>query len=114
LGGRYVVRHNYFQNADPGGHGTEGGQARGMRCDQVYNNIFYWTVRHAGHLHRSGSTIWHDNTFLGMNPGDHDHTNLQDYRQLGLVDDDLSNWGFADGANGWDKNDPHGVYFSGT
>ena len=52
--------------------------------------------------HRSGSTIWHDNTFLGRDPGSHDHTNLPYYRQLGLVSNDLSNWGFADGANGWD------------
>ena len=36
------------------------------------------------------------------------------FRQLGLVSNDLSNWGFADGDNGWDKNDPHGIYLSGT
>ena len=113
-GGRYVARHNYVENTSFGGHGTEGGPARGQRCDQVYNNTFYWTISHAGRSHRSGSTIWHDNTFLGRNPGNHDHTNLPVFRQLGLVSDDLSNWGFADGANGWDKNDPHGIYLSGT
>ena len=101
-GGRYVARHNYVQNTSFGGHGTEGGPARGQRCDQVYNNTFYWTISHAGRAHRSGSTIWHDNTFLGRDPGNHDHTNLPYFRQLGLVSDDLSDWGFADGANGWD------------
>ena len=75
-GGRYVARHNYVQNTSFGGHGTEGGPARGQRCDQVYNNTFYWTIGHGGHAHRSGSTIWHDNTFLGRDPGNHDHTNL--------------------------------------
>ena len=89
-------------------------RARGQRCDQVYNNTFYWTISHGGRSHRSGSTIWHDNTFLGRDPGNHDHTDLPYFRQLGLVSNDLSNWGFADGENGWDKNDPHGVYLSGT
>ena len=28
--------------------------------------------------------------------------------------DKLTGWGNADGENGWDKNDPHGLYFSGT
>ena len=113
-GGRYVARHNYVQNTSFGGHGTEGGPARGQRCDQVYNNTFYWTISHGGHAHRSGSTIWHDNTFLGRDPGNSDHTTLSIFRQLGLVSDDLSNWGFADGANGWDSNDSHGIYFNGT
>ena len=96
-GGRYVARHNYVQNTSFGGHGTEGGPARGQRCDQVYNNTFNWTISHGGRSHRSGSTIWHDNTFLGRDPGNHDHTNLPVFRQLGLVSDDLSDWGFADG-----------------
>ena len=30
-GGRWVARHNYFQNAIPSGHGTEGGAHRGQR-----------------------------------------------------------------------------------
>src|SRR5690242_14405710 len=113
-GGRYAARHNYFQNSSLGGHGTEGGSIRGERCNQIYNNTFYWTIGHGGHSHRSGSTIWHDNTFLGTNSSSGSHTNLPYFRQLGLVGNDLSNWGFADGANGWDWNDSHGIYFSGT
>ena len=33
-GGRYVARHNYWQNATPNGHGTEGWAVRGMRAVQ--------------------------------------------------------------------------------
>ena len=64
--------------------------------------------------HRSGSLIWHDNTFLGTNSGSGNHTALPYYPVINAVSNDLSNWGFADGANGWDKNDPHGIYLSGT
>ena len=65
-------------------------------------------------FHRSGATIWHDNTFLGKDAGKPYHSTLVDYRQTGNPGNDLTTWGFADGANGWDKNDPHGVYLSGT
>ena len=39
-GGRYVARHNYFLKCNPNGHGTEGGLVRGMRCYEVYDNVF--------------------------------------------------------------------------
>src|SRR5215831_4550716 len=113
-GGRFVARHNYFLNAGPAGHGTEGGPNRGQRCDEVYNNTFHWTMPHGGKAHRSGSTIWHDNTFLGTNSGSGGHTTLPYYREIGAVGNNLSTWGLADGQNGWDKNDPHGIYLSGT
>ena len=49
-------------------------------------------------VHRSGSTIWHDNTFLGRDPSAATTIpHLLTYRQLGLVSNDLSNWGFG----GW-------------
>ena len=113
-GGRWVVRHNFFNQCAPGGHGTEGGGVRGERCQQIYNNTFSWTREHGGHSHRSGGVIWHDNTFLGRNSSNGAHTSLPYFRQLGAISNDLSNWGLADGANRWDKNDPHGVYLSGT
>src|SRR5215472_14164324 len=65
-GGRYVVRHNYWQNATPNGHGTEGSTVRGMRTVQAYNNTFFWTIPPGG-SQRSGTSIWHDNTWLGRN-----------------------------------------------
>jgi hypothetical protein len=114
-GGRYVLRHNYIQNSSAGGHGTVGGQvgAHGIRENQVYNNTFNWTSDHGIHYQRSGITIWHDNTFTGRTWGPpHAHTALMDYRQFG--NSGLAGWGMADGENGWDNNDPHGVYLSGT
>src|SRR5204863_5432005 len=42
-GGRWVARHNYWDNGSPGGHGTEGANVRGTRATQVYNNTFYWS-----------------------------------------------------------------------
>jgi hypothetical protein len=113
-GGRWVARHNYWSNSGPQGHGTEGGPVRGMRCDQVYNNTFYWTMTHGSKAHRSGSTIWHDNIFLGTNSSNGNHTSLPYYREIGAVSNKLSKWGLADGQNGWDKNDLHGIYLSGT
>ncbi len=112
-GGRYVARHNYWQNATPNGHGTEGWPVRGMRAVQVYNNTFFWTIPFSG-SQRSGSSIWHDNTWLGRNSPNGTHTALSYYREYGAVGNNLTGWGNADGENGWDKNDPHGLYFSGT
>jgi hypothetical protein len=113
-GGRWVVRHCYLIGAcAPGGHGTEAGGVRGERCQQIYNNTFNWTRPFGGHSHRSGSVIWHDNTWLGVNSNNGAHTNLPYFRQLGAIGNDLTKWGLADGANGWDSNDAHGVYFSG-
>ena len=109
-GGRYVARHNYWQDATPNGHGTEGGSTRGMRAVQVYNNTFNWTIPFGG-SQRSGSSIWHDNTWLGQNSPSDTHTGLSYYREYGAAG---GIWGMADGENGWDSNDPHGLYFSGT
>ena len=114
IGGRYVVRYNYLENTSAGGHGTEDLPQRGQRCDQVYNNTFNWTIIHGDQYHRSGVTIWHDNTLLGREAGQPYHSALVDYRQTGNSGNDLTTWGFATGANGWDKNDPHGVYLRGT
>jgi len=113
-GGRYVVRYTYLQNTSCGGHGTEDLAPRGLRCDQVYNNTFNWTIQHGDQFHRSGNTIWHDNTFLGRDPAAPYHTTLVDYRQTGNPGYNLKIWGLADGANGWDTNDPHGPYLSGA
>ena len=52
--------------------------------------------------------------FWARNSSNGAHTSLPYFRQLGAISNDLSNWAMADGANGWDQNDPHGVYFSGT
>src|SRR5262249_41379596 len=115
-GGRYVARHNYVQDASFGGHGTVGGSnsgPHGMRESLVYSNTINWTIGPGSQFQRSGTAIWHDNTFTGKAFGPpFSHTTLVDYRSFGNCD--LTGWGVADGANGWDSNDPHGVYLSGT
>jgi hypothetical protein len=115
-GGRYVARHNYWWDAIPNGHGTEGWAVRGMRALQIYNNVFHWTYNPSPGSQRSGSSIWHDNTFEGPNHQTGTHTSLTYYRELGAAGGKLGrfSWGRADGANEWDLNDTHGVYFSGT
>ena len=65
-GGRYVARHNYFHDAAPNSHGTEGGPQRGARAREVYDNAFqqYNLVeRHS--MQRSGGALWHDNSWIG-------------------------------------------------
>ena len=91
-GGRYVARHNYWQNATPNGHGTEGWAVRGMRAVQVYNNTFFWTIPPGG-SQRSGSSIWHDNTWLGRNSANGTHTALSYYREYGAAGGDLDELG---------------------
>ena len=61
--------------------------------------------------HRSGSSIWHDNTFLGNNSNTGNHTALPYYREInGVVAPALRSGGRRTAQNGWDKNDPHGLY----
>jgi hypothetical protein len=118
-GGRFVIRHNYIQNCAPGGHGTEAGGDRGERMQEVYDNTIHWTRPHGGHSHRSGSVLWHDNDFSGNNSDNAAHSNLVYFRSFAAVGNNLSNWGIADGGNGWDINDVDGsgnpiVYITGT
>jgi hypothetical protein len=113
-GGRYVARHNFFQNATAGGHGTEGGPQRGAREREVYDNVFNWTIGWGGHAQRSGGGIWHDNGWTGIDSDNQQHTSLGVYREMGAIGNDLSFWGLANGNNPWDVNDPHGLYDSGT
>jgi FG-GAP-like repeat len=113
-GGRFVARHNAFFNASPGGHGTEGGPQRGARAREVYDNIFRWTIGWSGHSQRSGGGIWHDNTWIGFDSNNQNHTSLAIFREIGAIGNDLSLWGLAGGNNPWDMNDPHGLYEAGT
>jgi hypothetical protein len=107
-GGRYVVRHNYFQNAQPNSHGTEGGPARGQRCWEVYDNTFNWTILTPGAGQRSGTSLWHDNTYLGIEPGNRHHTGLTVFRQTPARPHPV--WGISDGTSIWDQNDTGGQW----
>src|SRR5262249_57166163 len=121
FGGRRIVRYNYFQDAHPNGHGTEGGNVRGMRCEQIYENTIKWdgtpSTMPSPQSIRGGGSMWHDNTFLGPNSDPASHSVMLYYREFNGITEgihDLNGWGLADGTNGWDKNDPHGLYFSDT
>jgi hypothetical protein len=114
-GGRYVARHNYFHNAHPTCHGTEGGLPRGMRAMEVYNNVFNWTITHSGGSQRSGTSLWHDNIWTGVEIPEQVHTPLANYREIGATSRTGGTWGNADGTNPWDVNDTegNGTYVAG-
>jgi len=93
------------------GHGTENGRWRGGRAREVYSNDFHNTTNHGVGGVRSGVTVFHDNTFDGVAPGQSGYQ-LQAYRSM-------FKWiacpfAGATGDNPWDMNDPHGLYESGT
>jgi hypothetical protein len=103
-GARFVVRHNYFKNCRPGWHGTEGN--RGMRANEIYANTFNWSIQPSS-LNRSGSTLYHDNNWLGVKPANGTHSAIETYRIFGGVGLNCP-YGMADGANALDMNDTEG------
>jgi hypothetical protein len=105
-GARFVLRHNYWQNAQPNSHGTEGGLGRGQRAWEVYDNTFNWTVANPAAGQRSGTSLWHDNVYLGIEQGNRHHTNLPVFRQTPARPSPV--WGISDGTSIWDQNDTEG------
>jgi hypothetical protein len=109
-GGRYVYRYNHVYDTWPTNHGTEIGRERGLRCMEVYNNDFHWTVApsSAGGT-RSGGLIVHDNTQSGPLPG-HGIT-VGSYRVFMKI----GAWGGATGDNPLDYNvtEPDGTHVDG-
>lgn len=109
IGGRWVVRRNYFHNAMSNGHGTEGWPQRGMRAQQVYNNFFDWGTTPASPIApgdmRSGNSIWHDNTVNSPN-NPTKLISIQYFRLTGAKGGTKDQWFVANGSNNWDKNDP--------
>jgi len=104
-GGRWVARHNYLLKCIPNGHGTEGGAARGQRASEFYDNTVKMTVPWSGGGQRSGTSLWHDNLFIGIE-SQHGHTNLANYRETPARPNSV--WGIADGTSVWDQNDTDG------
>ena len=105
-GGRWVVRHNYFINCRPGGHGTEGGN-RGSRAVEVYDNTFDWSISYSS-MNRSGVYLYHDNQWIGSGKSAQSaHSNIAVFREFGAVSVD-STYGVADGTSPWDMNDTEG------
>jgi hypothetical protein len=105
-GGRWVARHNYLQNAIPGGHGTEGGESRGQRVNEFYDNTVKVTVGWAGGGQRSGTSMWHDNTFTGVESPYDRLCSLANFRQTSTRPYPI--WGISDGTSPWDMNDTEG------
>jgi hypothetical protein len=105
-GGRWVARHNYLSNTIPSGHGTEGGTARGQRVSEFYDNTVNMTVPWGAGGQRSGTSLWHDNVFIGVESSHKSHCNLPNFRETPARPHPV--WGIADGTSVWDQNDTEG------
>jgi len=113
-GGRYVARHNTFNNCLPLNHGTESpGRLRGSRAMEIYNNIFKFTTGATVGQNRGGAALYHDNTYTGsFNNTTITQTVFREYYPFHTW---AANAGSgANGNNRWDANDSHGLYASGT
>src|SRR5262245_9952172 len=106
-GGRYVLRHSFCHDIHAGGHGTEGGLARGTRASEVYDVIFDWDIPPGGQ-NRSGTHMWHDIQFTGVRSNFGIATEFALYRDIGACGDNGGMWGAADGTSPWDRNDTDG------
>ena len=105
-GGRWVARHNYLLNVIPSGHGTEAGAPRGQRANEFYDNTINAQIPWGGGVQRSGTSLWHDNTYIGLESNGDIHTHLDNYRETAARPDPV--WGIADGTSPWDMNDTEG------
>ena len=114
FGARCVIRHNYWENARPGWHGTEGG-SRGTRAVEVYNNTSHWTMAPSASA-RSGNALYHDNIWDGHNTsGNPVHSSIILFRAEGAGGINGGVLGSADGMSPWDRNDTegNGIYVPG-
>src|SRR5438552_16154988 len=108
-GGRWVARHNYMENMIPSGHGTESGAGRGQRANEFYDNTINMTVEWSGGGQRSGTSLWHDNTFLGRDSNNRSACNLSNYRETPARGIQVpGTFTVADGTCPWDQNDTEG------
>jgi hypothetical protein len=113
VGARCVLRHNYWENARPGWHGTEG-VSRGTRAMEVYNNASHWTIAPSA-SDRSGNALYHDNTWDGHDKDVPVHSTIVLVRAEGAGGIQGGAYGSADGTSPWDRNDTEGtgVYVEG-
>ena len=108
-GGRWVARHNYMTNMIPSGHGTESGAGRGQRANEFYDNTVNMTVPWSGGGQRSGSGLWHDNNFIGLDSQNGSVCNLSNFRETPARGVQPSYYFYvADGTCPWDQNDTEG------
>jgi len=100
-GQRVVVRHNTFENALIGNHGTESsGRLRGTRSFEIYENIIHYTGGNWPDAidFRSGTGVVFHNQISG------------DFKEAMHVDNyrdwwSFPPWGIASGESPFDKND---------
>jgi hypothetical protein len=120
FGSRFVVRHNYLISTRVGWHGTEG-NGRGVRAVEVYNNTYHW-LKTAGYSasFRSGTLLFHDNTFDAGTYNSNTVGGMEAFRANGGGYSNKPDNSFfisfsgtsascnADGDNPWDLNDADG------
>jgi hypothetical protein len=113
IGGRYVARHNIFNNTNLFYHGSDTGVGptamRGARAIEIYSNRFTATFPIPAGQNRGGSLLWHDNTYTGTFKGG---MGLRIYR---LAEFERSGFKGADGTSPWDCNatEPDGTHVDG-
>jgi hypothetical protein len=105
-GMKVVVRHNHLYNLDIVNHGTEGA-TRGGRAIEIYGNDVHDIppYQSTGGV-RSGSVLFHDNTWNAINnPG----YGMTVFRTKNCwTNQQLTGWQGAAGNSPWDVNDTEG------
>lgn len=102
-GGRFVSRFNHYVNTSViSGHGTEsGGRHRGIRAAEFYWNKRTGNATQSWGETRSGTRMYHHNTWTGPNKGG---MPLNVHREFWA----FKGFGGATGNNPWDMNDTEG------
>ncbi len=105
-GGRFVLRYNIINNASIYGHGTDavGGNYRGQRAIEVYNNKYVATHRVDGGQLRGGTALYHHNTWPPLFGSSVHPSAYRRFSGPGGGGGTASHWGGADGSNPWDYN----------
>lgn len=102
-GGRWVARHNLFNNLVLSYHGSDSGMTelwyRGTRAVECYNNEFVTRARMSLFQNRSGPLLFHGNKLTGQFTGGFA---LKIYRLF--MGDPTRLFGVANGHNPWDLN----------
>src|SRR4030095_11842182 len=103
VGGKWVIRYNYWYHSSLSGHGTEGGTNRGQRAMEIYNNVFQAkdSTYKTSNSQRSGVILMHDNEYKGAGQPPYSQ-HLSDYRTT--TTRTVTVWGFAERTSPWDKN----------
>ena len=105
-GGRYVARHNTFNNSTIFYHGSDTGAGglylRGTRAIEIYNNTFHSShLQHPAGQCRGGALLWHDNDYSGTFKNG---MALKVYRLFQGGPVRQGTWGAANGTSPWDCN----------